>query len=146
MAAIVLWSTGSSRKAVSFFNNHLDDSASFDSFAIDGESTSKANEWAVGEKGKGFILATQYLAEYIAKSEEGKYSPLLGISFRVGEQIGELKWKKSRKVGSEDSLRVILDDLTTREVGDYLEHRYRLGVCDRSTIVHPRPDIHFRHR
>ncbi|KAJ7822513.1 hypothetical protein B0H14DRAFT_2370718, partial [Mycena olivaceomarginata] len=130
MAAIVLWSTGSSRKAVSFFNNHLDDSASFDSFAIDGESTSKANEWAVGEKGKGFILATQYLAEYIAKSEEGKYSPLLGISFRVGEQIGELKWKKSRKVGSEDSLRVILDDLTTREVGDYLEHRYRLDIDD----------------
>ncbi|KAJ7886865.1 hypothetical protein B0H14DRAFT_3727890 [Mycena olivaceomarginata] len=106
------------------------DSASFDSFAIDGESTSKANEWAVGEKGKGFILATQYLAEYIAKSEEGKYSPLLGISFRVGEQIGELKWKKSRKVGSEDSLRVILDDLTTREVGDYLEHRYRLDIDD----------------
>ncbi|KAJ6481979.1 hypothetical protein C8R45DRAFT_1100374 [Mycena sanguinolenta] len=111
MAAIVLWSTGGSRNAVSFINNHLDDDASFDSFAIDGESTSKANKWAVGEKGKG-----------------AEYSPGLGLSFRVGEQIGELKWKTSRKVGSEDSLRVILDDLTTRTVEQYLPHRYLLDI------------------
>ncbi|KAJ7241329.1 hypothetical protein B0H12DRAFT_1133697 [Mycena haematopus] len=67
MAAIVLWSTGGPRNALSFFNNHLDDNASFTSFAVDGESTSKQNKWAVGEKGKGFILATQYLEEYIAE-------------------------------------------------------------------------------
>ncbi|KAJ6605587.1 hypothetical protein DFH09DRAFT_1067843 [Mycena vulgaris] len=46
-------------------NNHLDDAASFDSFAVDGYSTSTNNKWAVGEKGKGFILATQYWFETI---------------------------------------------------------------------------------
>ncbi|KAJ6456696.1 hypothetical protein C8R45DRAFT_1222036 [Mycena sanguinolenta] len=118
-AVVVLWSTGSSRTALTFFNNHLDDNATFESFAIDGESTSKANAWAVGEKGKGFILATQYLAEHIAEAEGG-HSPKLGISFRVGEQIGELKWMNPNKV---PSLRVALDDLTTRTVEEYLEHR-----------------------
>ncbi|KAJ7663329.1 hypothetical protein DFH06DRAFT_1471294 [Mycena polygramma] len=65
------------------------------SFAVDGESTSKANEWAVGEKGKGFILATQHLAEEIDKRiavmERNCTPPSpnfpLGVSFRVGEQI-----------------------------------------------------------
>ncbi|KAJ7241348.1 hypothetical protein B0H12DRAFT_1074553 [Mycena haematopus] len=135
LAAIVLWSTGGPRNALSFFNNHLDDNASFTSFAVDGESTSKHNKWAVGEKGKGFILATQYLAEYIAEymakaDKRIDHSPPLGISFRVGEQIGELKWKKSHKAASADSLRLILDDLTTRTVEEYLPHRYHQDIDD----------------
>ncbi|KAJ7917469.1 hypothetical protein B0H13DRAFT_2322417 [Mycena leptocephala] len=111
--------------ALTFFNNHLDANATFESFAVDGESTSKTNQWAVGEKGKGFILATQYLAEQIDGLTNGKPAPNAfppALSFRVGEQIGELKWKKSRKVGSADSLRLILD-LTTRTVSDRLTVR-----------------------
>ncbi|KAJ6461839.1 hypothetical protein C8R47DRAFT_993422 [Mycena vitilis] len=135
--AIVVWTTSSSLvNALTVFNNHLDENATFESFAVDGESTSKANEWAVGEKGKGFILATQHLAEEIDKRiaamERNRTPPSpnfpLGVSFRVGEQIGELKWKKSRKVGSVDSLRLILDDLTTRTVAEYLPIRYHRGM------------------
>ncbi|KAJ6481978.1 hypothetical protein C8R45DRAFT_871983 [Mycena sanguinolenta] len=141
MAAIVLWSTAhvGGRNALTFFINHLDEDASFESFVIDGESTSKDNVWAVGEKGKGFILATQYLAEYIDKVETQDHSPKLGISFRVGEQIGELSWKKSRsrKAASLSSLRVTLDDLTTRTVGDYLEHRYHLDIDTDSDGAQP---------
>ncbi|KAJ7635459.1 hypothetical protein DFH06DRAFT_1479124 [Mycena polygramma] len=136
--AIVLWTTGSAFNALTVFNNHLDENATFDSFTVDGESTSKANEWAVGEKGKGFILATQYLVEEIddrIASKERENIPRylkFGASFRVGEQIGEFKWKKSRsrRAGAVDSLRVILDDLTTRSVADYLPHKYYLEIDD----------------
>jgi hypothetical protein len=148
MVAIVLWTTGGAMNALTFFNNHLDANATFESFAVDGESTSKTNQWAVGEKGKGFILATQYLAEQIDEAVAAKATTVAGLpprlqlangkpapnafppglSFRVGEQIGELKWKKSRKVGSADSLRLILDDLTTRTVSEYLPHRYHRGT------------------
>ncbi|KAJ7206556.1 hypothetical protein GGX14DRAFT_543770 [Mycena pura] len=133
MVAIVLWTTGGQGKALSFFNNHLDKAASFESFTVDGESTSKDNRWAVGEKGKGFILATQYLVEKIEGTARITALPpnlQRGISFRVGEQIGELKWKKSRKAGSADSLRVILDDLTTRTVSEYLSSRYLQDIDD----------------
>ncbi|KAF8183584.1 hypothetical protein K438DRAFT_2020644 [Mycena galopus ATCC 62051] len=117
LVAIVLWTRGSALNALSFFNNHLDDNATFESFAVDGQSTIKESKWAVGEKGKGFILATQYLAEKILATKNASpttpdFESLAGISFRVGEQIGELKWKKTR--GIESSLRLILDDLTTR--------------------------------
>jgi hypothetical protein len=148
MVAIVLWTTRSAMNALTFFNNHLDANATFESFAVDGESTSKTNQWAVGEKGKGFILATQYLAQEIDEAVVAKATTLSdlpprlqltngkpapnafppGLSFRVGEQIGELKWKKSRKVGSADSLRLILDDLTTRTVSEYLPHRFHRGT------------------
>ncbi|KAJ7459361.1 hypothetical protein FB451DRAFT_1046317, partial [Mycena latifolia] len=121
-AVIVLWTIGSRRTALSFYNNHLDESATFDSFAVDGASTSIQNQWAVGEKGKGFILATQYWVERIEQ-----WNPLdesAGVSFRVGEQIGKLKWKLSRKTGNPDSLQLILDDLTTRTEQEYLRHKY----------------------
>ncbi|KAJ7150601.1 hypothetical protein C8R46DRAFT_1305150 [Mycena filopes] len=134
---IVLWSTGENVNALTFFNNHLDPNATFDSFAVDGESTSKDNIFAVGEKGKGFILATQFLSETIdqmimppveGNRKSAANTPHAGISFRVGAQIGELKWKKARRVGAADSLRVILDDLTPRSVAEYLPHRYHLDI------------------
>ncbi|KAJ7017272.1 hypothetical protein C8F04DRAFT_1403976 [Mycena alexandri] len=136
LVAIVLWSTDRGMNALTFFNNHLDANATFTSFAVDGESTSKDNTWAVGEKGKGFILATQFLAETIDEqmpAVQGKPSVNVvqaGISFRVGYQIGELKWKTSRRVGMADSLRVILDDLTVRSPSEYLTHRYHLDIDD----------------
>ncbi|KAF7364399.1 hypothetical protein MSAN_01100600 [Mycena sanguinolenta] len=129
MAAIVVWSTDSSRNALSFFNNHLDDHASFESFVVDGKSTKKHDQWTVGKKGRGFILATQYLAEHIPDAgKQSGPSVSFGISFRIGEQVGELKWKTSPTVGSEPLLRVILDDLTTRTLQEYLAHRYLIDV------------------
>ncbi|KAJ7714607.1 hypothetical protein B0H16DRAFT_1477917 [Mycena metata] len=123
-----------------FCNNPLDTNATFTSFAVDGESTSKDNTWAVGEKGNGFILATQFLAETIDKkmpAVQGKPSVDVvqaGISFRVGYQIGELKWKTSRRVGTADSLRVILDDLTAAQ-----KQRIKHGLegADNKSLVQP---------
>lgn len=137
--AIVLWATGDNLNVLSFFNNHLDGNASFESFAIDGESTSKDSKWAVGEKGKGFILATQYLAEVLDEAPFGVVSPdspRPGISFRVGSQIGELKWKRSRNRSS-DSLRLILNDLTTRTDSEYLHYRWLQGVLHAALCSFP---------
>ncbi|KAJ6461852.1 hypothetical protein C8R47DRAFT_993400 [Mycena vitilis] len=114
---IVLWTTDSDLNALTVFNNHLDENATFDSFTVDGESTSKTNQWAVGEKGKGFMLAIQYLVEEIdariadmdPKDVPRYLSP--GASFRVGEQIGEFKWKTRDRGG-------------LGRVGDYLPHKF----------------------
>ncbi|KAJ7636802.1 hypothetical protein FB45DRAFT_1056083 [Roridomyces roridus] len=131
--AIVLWATGRAKNALTFFNNHLDEDASFDTLTIDGLSTSRRNAFAVGEKGKGFILAMQYLVEKVEqlwknspKPDRGLPQP--GASFRVGEQIGEFRWKFSRRLGIPDSLRVSLDDLTIRTVAEYLPHKYQLDL------------------
>ncbi|KAK7039888.1 hypothetical protein R3P38DRAFT_3311068 [Favolaschia claudopus] len=132
-AAVVLWTAGSHLRALSFFNNHLDQDASFESFVIDGESTSKYDEFSVGEKGKGFILATQYLAEVIRDSNFGTIQPKYpqpGISFRVGSQVGELKWKQSRRKGVRvtDVLSVYLHDLTIRPVSEHVEILYHRAI------------------
>ncbi|KAJ7182459.1 hypothetical protein C8R43DRAFT_1144473 [Mycena crocata] len=137
VAAIVLWettdTTGIPMMGVSFLNNHLDSNATFDSFAVDGSSTSRDNVCAVGEKGKGFILAMQYFFERVESKRPELEGPKdgilpLSVSFRVGEQIGLLKWKKSRRAGAQDTLRLVLEDLTTRTVPEYLEHRYLLDI------------------
>ncbi|KAJ7636794.1 hypothetical protein FB45DRAFT_788866 [Roridomyces roridus] len=135
--AIVLWATGSAKNALTFLNNHLDKNASFDAFIVDGLSTSKQNKFAVGEKGKGFILAMQYLVEKVETlwknlPKPGRGLPQPGASFRVGEQIGEFKWKASCSVGMPDWLQVSLDDLTTRTVDEYLPHKYELDLAHSS--------------
>ncbi|KAJ7769913.1 hypothetical protein B0H16DRAFT_1452292 [Mycena metata] len=87
---------------------------------------SRNNQWAVGEKGKGFILAAQFLFEEVeatvARLKAQNPVPLKdlkgSVSFRVGHQIGTLKWKKSRN--EDDLLRVVLDDLTPRTIEEYL--------------------------
>ncbi|KAJ7816860.1 hypothetical protein B0H14DRAFT_2602388 [Mycena olivaceomarginata] len=59
--AIVLWNTTPSGiQALSVFNNHLDSTATFATFAVDGASTSRNTPYTVGHEGKGFILATQF--------------------------------------------------------------------------------------
>ncbi|KAJ6458351.1 hypothetical protein C8R47DRAFT_1059787 [Mycena vitilis] len=115
--------------ALSVYNNHLDKKARFSSFTVDGSSTSRDNQWAVGEKGKGFILATQYLFENVEdtvaenrKSDPEAWKSVKGtVSFRVGHQIGTLKWKKSRYDDEDDLLRVILDDLSPLSVEQYMD-------------------------
>jgi hypothetical protein len=104
--------------ALTFFNNHLDEDASFSTFVIDGASTSRSNPDVVGEMGKGFILATQYLHELVEEREAYDTVKLpgrkwkTGISFRVGHQIGELSWRHTRNaVHGGKQLQVVLDDL-----------------------------------
>ncbi|KAF7512093.1 hypothetical protein GJ744_002806 [Endocarpon pusillum] len=66
---IVLWGfrngpTGCDEAtALTVYNNYLDVHAKFSHFVHDGSSTSKESPWAVGLKGKGFILSTSYLAQ-----------------------------------------------------------------------------------
>ncbi|KAJ7466048.1 hypothetical protein FB451DRAFT_1561304 [Mycena latifolia] len=129
--ALVVWRhTSLEIIALSVYNNHLDAKAKFSSFTVDGSSTSRHNQWAVGEKGKGFILATQFLHEWVERyigqrKIDGLEMPKEvkeGISFRVGHQIGSLKWKKPRYPDEEDDLlQVVLDDLTPRTVDEHME-------------------------
>ncbi|KAG8900511.1 hypothetical protein FRC00_012526 [Tulasnella sp. 408] len=109
---------------LSFFNNHLDANSSFSSFVVDGETTSRFNKWAVGEKGKGFVLATRYFFEKVeqtvGRSEQSK-TLKQGVSFRVGHEIGELKWKKGKH--DVDQLKVIKDDLTPTDLAGLMARR-----------------------
>lgn len=48
--ALVVWQHMTAQlQALSVFNNHLDAEATFSTFAVDGASTSRRNEWAVGD-------------------------------------------------------------------------------------------------
>ncbi|KAJ7096964.1 hypothetical protein C8R44DRAFT_889552 [Mycena epipterygia] len=148
--AIVVWyHTAIEIPALSVYNNHLDAEAKFSSFTVDGASTSRDNEWAVGEKGKGFILATQFLLEWVEQhlaliKSQGRVVPKdvkAAVSFCVGHQIGTLKWKKSRYPDEDDLLQVILDDLTPRTVDEYMEKqaadaRYKNGDSDEDEDDH----------
>jgi hypothetical protein len=130
----------------SFFNNHLDHHASFSTFVMDGASTSRRNLWAIGEKGKGFVLATQYLYEEVEKnmnkldavldSPTKTSGPKPKVSFRVGNKIGELAWRKSRHEDEEDLLRVTMDDLSPVTVDEFMRRR---GLHSISLL---RPSIH----
>ncbi|KAK7012885.1 hypothetical protein R3P38DRAFT_3323036 [Favolaschia claudopus] len=137
MAAVVLWTAMDGMRALSFFNNHLDDSASFESFVKDGDSTSRYSPFPVAQTGKGFILATQFLVQEMNKNAlaalpaDAKIRdlPNANISFRVGSQIGELKWSRGRKPGAPITLNATLDDLTlynTQE--EYIEARYHQEI------------------
>ena len=95
-----------------FYNNHLDIKARFHSFVADGASTSRVNPFAVGEKGKGFALATQFLCERAEENVVNQHPhpkiPKPKISFRVGHEIGHFGWKGYEEI---DVLRVTKTDL-----------------------------------
>ncbi|KZP21159.1 hypothetical protein FIBSPDRAFT_1044324 [Athelia psychrophila] len=106
--------------ALSFFNNHLDTDASFSTFVIDGATTNRGSTDAVGEKGKGFILASQYFYESVEDYDASEALTIegrkwhTGVSFRVGHQVGELSWRHARSLPTakvEKQLQVVLDDL-----------------------------------
>ncbi|KAJ7112565.1 hypothetical protein C8R44DRAFT_741645 [Mycena epipterygia] len=130
--AVILWlDTATQRHGLSFFNNHLDEEADISSFFVDGASTSRTNRWAVGQKGKGFPLATQFFVEEVelhSGDEEFKNNKKdLGVSFRVGHQVGNLDWRTSQAFGSKRHaivptyiLRVMVDDLTPLSVEEWL--------------------------
>ncbi|TRM69497.1 hypothetical protein BD626DRAFT_474293 [Schizophyllum amplum] len=131
----VVWNGKSSKDdddalmGLTFFNNHLDRGAHFGTFVTDGASTSRRTI-AVGEKGKGFILATQYFHEAIERHCSALSTKLkTGVSFRVGHQIGELVWKKNRVVYCDDQgnpepplLQVVMDDLQPWYAHSLAEH------------------------
>lgn len=134
----------------SFFNNHLDRHAGFSTFVMDGASTSRQNLWAIGEKGKGFVLATQYLYEEVEKNmnklDAVLESPIKGsgpkpkVSFRVGNKIGELAWRKSRHEDEEDLLRVTMDDLSPVTVEEFMRRRgqHTMSSCHNKTSTYVR--------
>jgi hypothetical protein len=131
--------------ALTFFNNHIDQDASFSTFVIDGASTSRSNPDVAGEMGKGFILATQYLHELV--EEQDTYDVVKvpgkkwksGVSFRVGHQIGELNWRHTRSASTngEKQLQVVLDDL-------YRSVPYKARQVSSRTFINVAETISFR--
>lgn len=140
--------------ALTFFNNHLDDDASFSTFVIDGATTSRSFPEAVGEMGKGFILATQYFHEVVEEQDTDDIKQVTGrkwkagVSFRVGHQIGELSWRHT--ASGEKQLQVVLDDLhpwTTDQfltklgrfflyrMHNHIEIKYFQGYMKRTTML-----------
>ncbi|KAJ6543355.1 hypothetical protein DFH09DRAFT_1367962 [Mycena vulgaris] len=131
---VVLWGhKTASLHAMSFFNNHLHAGATLSSFAVDGESTSKGNLYAVGEKGKGFPLTTQLLLELVlglrkdktetvAKDQTEKVPPdqRPGMSGRVGNEVWTTRSKNRKGKGP---FQIVLDDLTQRTDEEYVKHR-----------------------
>ena len=141
----VMWkNSASGLTGLSFFNNHKDRNAGFSTFVMDGATTSRLNHWAVGEKGKGFNLATQYLYEQVEENLENintldtiSESPTKSakikpkISFRVGNKIGELAWRIARYEDEQDLLRVTMDDLSPVTVGRIIA---RQGLFAKSSL------------
>lgn len=122
-----MWKNSSSgNTGFTFYNNHLDQKARFHSFVADGASTSRGNVFAVGEKGKGFALATQFMYEQVERHfiEQNPMTkiPKSKVSFRVGHEIGGLKWKSYQ---DEDVLRVTRTDLTPVDPYHIMEQRLR---------------------
>ncbi|KAG9015070.1 hypothetical protein FRB90_004913 [Tulasnella sp. 427] len=88
---------------LSFFNNHMDSYATFSSFVVDGKTTSRSNRWAVGEKGKGFVLATQFFFENVKQtvsamtSANDSKSLKPGVSFTSGTTLESLNGNEAQR-------------------------------------------------
>ena len=104
---IILWSFPHAT-ALTVYNNYLDSHAKFDHFVYDGASTSKDSEWAVGLKGKGFILATSYLAQVCESSCNTSISARhIGVGFNVGSRVCRARYNNE----SPTMLKVKREDL-----------------------------------
>ena len=87
LVLVVLWQLPAAT-ALTIYNNYLDRQATFDHFVYDGASTSKHSEWAVGLKGKGFILATSFLAQECDVCTDKSIKPAhIGVGFNVGSRF-----------------------------------------------------------
>ena len=111
---IILWRFPHAT-ALTVYNNYLDSHAKFDHFVYDGASTSKDSEWAVGLKGKGFILATSYLAQVCdsscTTSSNARYT---GVGFNVGSRVCRARYDNENptmlKVKREDLRPLTLEE------------------------------------
>jgi hypothetical protein len=149
----VVWKHTSGLTGLTFYNNHLDFKARFSHFVEDGATTSRANIYAVGEKGKGFILATQYLIEKIEDNMQrnGNTDKLdvedaevdlqakawkPKVSFRVGNKIGEFAWRKDRGEDGGQLLRVSMDDLSPVDISEFIRRRGKSLILTTFEIAH----------
>jgi hypothetical protein len=126
-AVIILWGfAAEGPTSLTFYNNYLDVDARFSHFVHDGSSTSKGNHWAVGLKGKGFILSTCYLAQMCQAFKEecenlagegrllndyckglmGMSAKPIGVGFNVGSRFCKGEYNKATprmlKIAKED--------------------------------------------
>jgi hypothetical protein len=98
-AVIILWRLKGAT-GLTVYNNYLDRRTDFAHFVYDGASISKHSEWAVGVKGKGFILATSFLAakcdswlqeqgntNEVCKESLGMGKTHVGVGFNVGSRF-----------------------------------------------------------
>jgi hypothetical protein len=91
---VVLWGFPQAT-ALTVYNNYLDSKARFQHFVCDGASTSKNSPWAVGLKGKGFILATSLLAqECDACTDESIPRNRVGVGFNIGSRVCRAKYNE----------------------------------------------------
>ena len=104
---VVLWKFPNAT-AMTIYNNYLDEHASFDHFVYDGASTSKHSEWAVGLKGRGFILATSFLAQACESAANTSIDRKhIGVGFNVGSRLCRARYDNR----DPDVLKVKREDL-----------------------------------
>ena len=105
---IVLWRFPAAT-AITVYNNYLDQHAKFDHFVYDGASTSKDSEWAVGLKGKGFILATSFLAQECESCGDDSIDAMrIGVGFNVGSRVCRARYNNEQ---NPNMLKVKREDL-----------------------------------
>ena len=128
-AIIIFWGIRSAHQsdpklqditALTVYNNYLDPFTKFSHFVHEGASTSKGNWWAVGLKGKGFILSTAYLASECDDQKNlhggslGFGSNVSGVGFNMGSRFGKSehskRWPRMLKMKKEDLRAVTLQE------------------------------------
>jgi hypothetical protein len=143
-AVIILWgfidtTTGlHGGAALTVYNNYLDPETRFSHFVHDGASTSKGNRWAVGLKGKGFILCTSYLAQVCDR--QVVKSPLLGNrlgisskAFGVGFNVGSRFCKTEFNKASPRMLKVKKEDFRALTLEEFKKESEALSSIDYTT-------------
>lgn len=128
-AVIILWRLKGAT-GLTVYNNYLDRRTSFGHFVYDGASINKHSEWAVGVKGKGFILATSFLAAKCDAwlQEQGNANEackdLLGISkthVGVGFNVGSRLCRTQYSGQSPNVLRVKREDFRPLTLEEFIK-------------------------
>lgn len=86
-------------KAFTVYYNYLDEKAKFSHFAHDGSGTRKDSKYAVGLKGKGFILSSSYLAELCQDFREDCESSAKSEGLHFNDVCKSLLGMNSKPIG-----------------------------------------------
>lgn len=89
--------------SVTFYNNHLDAGATFDSFVSERLSTNRRSQWALGVGGGGFLRACHYIVGSQQKAQGSMYR--LAVAVRVGHSTGEFVYRSTNTGKEEFALR-----------------------------------------
>ncbi|KAI0946121.1 hypothetical protein AcV7_010177 [Taiwanofungus camphoratus] len=112
---VIMWKHKLNVSGLSFYNNHLDSSARFIHFVVDGATTDNTGRPDIAGRGTGFIRASQFLLEEIDRNvmqlKTRSIDSQKGLSFRIGHLVGELQWFKHPDL-AKDQARVKWEDLT----------------------------------